>query len=731
MTQVVADPGEENELRLRQRLWADPLALDAVRGLGLSDETIRRHRLGLKEPYAARGSGLTVSRALAFPVLDLVGGRTGRWSYATLPGLTSHAPHPEGWGPGLSRTCYSHAADAASTIVVVSSPVTMWLLSQALSNTLPTVVVACRSHPGGVPAEWRDPSFWRRWDTVILGMEADGDGPGARVARTVATTVGGEVLRCAPPRGEAWDDLVRTGGSAAEIAALLAAATPWRPMEAPARASLRSAVGDFEADPVVIEGAVVNGLMHYPITVERREIEGVGDDPAVVQRYVTRILRGDGVVLDIERLPAPRGTPAGGRVLALSDGTRIASEPLPARFATWRYNSVRRFIEARATARAPDRRELVRILADVECHLRSCVWLPHDQDFALAAAFVVATFVHRVFDAFPILLVNGLRGTGKSELGQALSSISCNGVVAGRISPAGLVRLLAESRGTVVLDDLEAISSNRTAGTDLAQVLKIGYKASTARRVTPGRDGRIEILDFYAPKIVTNISGADPVLLSRMIAVRTAAMPAEARLPDSLLDVADVRDELHTWAMCQAAAVAEVYRPLRSVAVSRRDEIAAPLRAVAALSDDDAFAARLELALAAEVELSSEPIDALAGRALRTLVAEGMVEVAMPHLLLEMAVEARGPVNLPSAETLGRTLLSIGARGKDDPVDRRRLHGEVTRIYRLAGEYVARVENRATMAVGAFAFCTRGPCSSCRYDGVCDTVTPGLRAAKR
>lgn len=729
MTDGINQSGEENELRLRQRLWADPLALEAVRGLGLFDETIRRFRLGLKEPYSARGSGLTVSRAVAFPVLDLAGGRTGRWSYATLPGLTSHAPHAVGWGPGLSRTCYSGAADTASTIFVVSSPLTMWLLAQTLSGTLPELVVATRSHPVGVPAEWRDPAFWRRWGTVIIGMSIDGDGPDVAISRIIANAAGCEVMRCAPSRGETWEELVRTGGSAAEVAGLLAAATPWRPVDGLALASQRSAVGDFAADPVVIEGAVVDGLMHYPITVERREIEGSGNDPAIVQRYVTRILRGDGVLLDVERLPAPRGTPAGGRVLALSDGTRIASEPLPARFATWRFASVLRFIEARATARAPQRRELVRLLADVECHLRACVWLPHEVDFALAAAFVVSTFVHRVFDAFPILLVNGPKGTGKSELGLALSSICCNGVVAGRVSPAGLIRLLAESRGTVVLDDLEAISSSRTAGTELAQVLKIGYKVSTARRVSPGRDGRIEITDFFAPKVVTNISGADPVLLSRMIAVRTAAMPPDAGLPDDLLDVAEVRDELHTWAMCEAAGVAEAYRPFRSEARSRRDEIAAPLRAIAALSDDDAFAVRLEQALAAEVEISAEPLGALAGRALRTLVEEGAVEVAMPHLLLEMAVAARGPLQLPSSETLGRTLLAIGARGKDDPVDRRRLHGDVTRIYRLAEGFVARFERKPASAGGAFAFCKRGACPTCRYDGVCETVTPNLRAA--
>lgn len=415
----------------------------------------------------------------------------------------------------------------------------------------------------------------------------------------------------------------------------------------------------------------------------------------------------------------------------MSDGTRIVAEPLPARFATWRFSSVKNFINARATARPPRHRSLARLLADVECHLRASVWLPHDDDFALAAAFVAATFVHRVFDAFPILLVNGLKGTGKSEFGQALAGICCNALVAGRISPAGLLRLLAESRGTVVLDDLETISSTKAGGSELAQILKIGYKAATARRVAPGRDGRVEVLDFYAPKVITNISGADPVLLTRMIAVRTAAMPLEASLADGLIDASCLRDEMHTWAMCEAAAVAEAYRPLLSAGRSRRDEIAAPLRAIAGLICDDVFTRRLERALAAEIEISSEPLDALVERSLRTLVEEGATEVAMPHLLLEMASTARGPLMLPAAETLGRTLLAIGARGKEDPVDRRRLHGEVTRIYRLAEAFLGRFDRRPATVTGPFGFCVGVECGSCRYDAVCDTTTPGLRKAKR
>lgn len=720
-------PGADNELRLRRSLWSDPPALRATRGLGLADATIRRFRLGLKEPYVSRVDGVLVERALAFPVLAADGSRDGRWAYLNLEGVTTNPQHPVGWGPGPVRTFWSRAADPSATLVVLPSVIDLWLVAQALGEAWNSLVAVCPSWPGGVPAEWRSPRFWQGWDRVVLGLAGGADEDD--LARAIGRTTDRVVNRCALPSGEGWADLVHTGASAAELRALFDGARAWAPV-APAAAQADGALaGDFAADPVAIEGAWVGGRMHYPVTVERREIEDWGTSGVgVVQRYVTRVLRSDGVMLDVERLPAPRGTPAAGRVLALSDGTRIVSAPQPGRFGTWSFASIDGFVAARAAGREPAHRPLPRLLADVEAQLRSSVWLPNDEDFALAAVFVVATFVHRLFDAFPILLVNGPKGSGKSEMGQALSVLCANALVAGRVTPAGLVRLLAESRGTVVLDDLEAIGSGRGAE-DVVQILKTSYKASTARRVSPGRDGRVEVIDYFAPKVVTNISGADPVLLSRMLAIRAGAMPEGAVLAGGIGDVAALRDELHVWAMCRAADVVEAYAPLRDAARDRRAEIAAPLRAVATLAGLPEVTVRLEVALAAEPDVAVEPVDVLVRRILRRLVAEeGVVEIAMPRLQLELAgCSTAGAA--PSAETLGRMLVTIGVRDADGRVDRRRLHGEVVRVYRLSDRFVTAVGRADGAPPDPFAFCA-DLCAACPYDAVCGEVAPSVREAK-
>lgn len=718
--------GAENELRLRRRLWRDAGALRALREIGLTDVTIRRFRLGMNEPNLTNNGRFT-ERAVTAPVLRPDGSRSGRWTFLNLEGLTREPVHDISWSAGGSRSFYSRAVTSGSTLLLVADIWDVLLLWQTIGEALPDVVVMCSTIVGEPPSEWRDRQVWRDWSRIVVGApERKG---GADLAKFVTACSGREVLRCAPPNGESWADVVRLGGSVSEISRIIAGAKPFV-IEATAavRPDGGDVVGDFDAVPICVEGALVKGLLHYPITMERRAYEDRGaGGPMLVQHYVTRILRSDGALLDIERLPAPHGTPEGGRVLALSDGTRILSEPRPGRFGTWRFESMTAFMAARAGGTPPACRSLHRLLADVEGHLRAHVRLPHDEHYALASLVVVGTFVHRAFATFPILMVNGPRGSGKSEFGQAMAAVACNAVLVGRITAAGLVRLLAESRGLVVLDDLEAVGRSRGGTDDISQILKVSYKAATARRVLPGRDGRVEVLDFFAPKIVTNISGADPVLASRMLTIQTRAMPAAEIAVDHPIDPSALRDELHVWSMCEVSSVVLAYAAQVADVHDRHSEIAAPLRALASLGGEE-WSTRLEAALSLGAPEPAEPESAVLDRALRTLVDEGCVEVAMPRLLLEMALQARGPFLPPSAESLGRMLIVAGARDRTDAVERRRLHGEVTRVYGLSSTYIDAIGRPARPVQGAFDFCSSA-CAACRYDAVCESVVPWLRQA--
>jgi hypothetical protein len=345
-------------------------------------------------------------------------------------------------------------------------------------------------------------------------------------------------------------------------------------------------------------------------------------------------------------------------------------------------------------------------------------------------SYVLLSYIFPAFDAIPLLLVNGPKGTGKTELGQAIADLSCNGVVVGQASAAGLIRLMHEARGLIVLDDLERIGASAGTGfSEIAQMLKLSYKRNSATKPVADRAGNVTILDFFGPKCITNTLGADEVLGSRLIKITTAPIPEGsdlAELPGSDGSRASVlRDELHCWGMARAADVAASYRDNRQRR-GRREEIEAPLRAIAR-KIGEGFERRLSTALDRPSfgSLALQPAERLR-RAVVASGAQGAVTIQQLQLEMALADFGNDPV---SPETIGRLLSSCGYRGAGEAV-RVRLNGTLCRVVDLDGP-AAPAEGKPVANIGALDFCRKTTCGACRYSSVCATTLPDLHAGKR
>lgn len=593
------EAGGENLARLKSALRRDALAMAALRDLGIAASSVERLHLGLKQPYRPRSEGVEIRNVLCFPLLGEGMRAVGRYAYRNLPGVTENAPAPCGWGPG-SPVVYklgSFATDA--TALVVPDVVDCWRMWQCARGELAGMAFLSRSHPAGWPAEWTDPFFWERFERVLLVPGAGSADFLEEMAPRLGRSL--EVLRVPAP----FADLAEFCQAPNQplVDDLLATAQPWSvPVPRAVAAIPEGAIGRFQAAPVRITGAFTGGFSYYPFVVETREVEqlrgGVG---RIVQSYATMVVRSDGSLLTADALPAPRGTPTERRVLALNDGTRLLEEPVAARQGTWSFKGIEDFVAWR-DGRAPRPfRDLADLIADVEEYLASRVWLPGKDQHLIAALYVVLSFVFQVFDAIPLMLVHGERGTGKSELAEAMALISFNAVVATQLRAAGMIRLLDESRGLLVLDDMDGEGQASLVGTgDLAQAIKTSYKASTARKPVADRGGKVRTVDFYGPKIITNTRGVDDVLGSRMVCITTSERPGQdldRRFdPTSWTEahINAVRDELHAWAMASGAELRSVWERLPGFRTDRQREILGPLRAIARLSDDYGVVDRLE-----------------------------------------------------------------------------------------------------------------------------------------
>jgi hypothetical protein len=774
---------DETRRRMVARLEATPAALEYLHGLGLADETREHFRIGVE---GGAGPGKADRRpheapatpVLAFPVLARNGTPIRRLMKAAIPDLTPRTP-AERWSAGAAQTTWCGPATGKLWLAVVDDPQDQWAIWQAIQGTslAARLAVITSSRPGIVPDEWRNASFWAPWDRVFFAHGHDE--AGERAATALRQDLKREVHRLEPPHAlsRGWIDLLSEQNPWEILSNLCASAPAFgapRPSAAASRPLEHQADGVYRDGRINVNGAFHNGMMYYPFRVRRVETVArrrkLPDGSAVraeekVTRYATQVVRSDGVVLGLQEAPSPAGTPDEDKVFLLDDGTEVVSVPKPEEFATWKWEEINAFVEKRDAGK-PVCRPLGEIVADVEAHLRELTWLPYEDDYALIALYIVMSYVYNAFDAIPLLLLNGEKGAGKSTLAEAVAAMSFNGCMLGNASERAIIRASDQGRGLVVLDDLESVGRRGQEDFgfgDINQVIKVSYAKATGIKSVVEKNGISRRLYFYGPKVITNISGIDPVNGSRMFTIVCRPMPDGVRAAGTIRGrdpsvSAALRSELHAWGMASIADAHSAWKRRTASLGDRAAQIAAPLLALADLAGSEPLARAIQRCLDRQSRRSvdtSGPEDLL-----RLAVAEAIrrgarSELSMAQLRNELALipetaflepKHNVPTDLLALQDprrVGAMLRNIGARGETEP-GRQRLFGQLVRTYRLDPDFIARIE-RELAARGiepetppepidpkrrALAFCERTTCGKCPYAHVCGSANPGLQGAR-
>lgn len=529
---------------------------------GLDAETASAIGLGMREPYR-RSDGQTVSGVLSYPVSQSRG--RIRFGSINLEGYTINPEHAVAWSTGSAEGLSYGVGDVA---IVCASAFEAWLAWQAADKAGIPLTALASTQPEMVPAAWTKRGFWSGWSRVVVS-----DGASRSLAGALAMNSARPLERCprapSPLEGEPVeaDDLAEWIAAIVDGERRLIAAPPGADMLLP---------GDYAASRMSVHGGLHDGYMYYAFAVERRETVGPGS--RLMFSYHTLAVRSDGAVLEPMVLPAPAGTPTDRLVHALSDGTRITPSFHPPASASWSLLGIKRFVRRARSGLGYDGPSGAALRERLVLHLRSVVWLPAAEFHETIADFIMATYFHRHFDAFPILYVHGPKASGKSELTSAAVALSFNGSLMAQGSGAALIRLARDSGGLVAIDDAETLMSGFG---ELAQVLKVGYKASTAIKRMVGSSGAVETVDFFGPRLLCNTRGLNDVLLSRCITVATAPLPEGNSAQDRHnLDVPAWRDEMHDFAMSHVTQFAGVVAARKASVHNREAELMLPLNAV-------------------------------------------------------------------------------------------------------------------------------------------------------
>lgn len=739
---------------LRKRLRENGRALKFLSELGLDSETVDYFGLGLSAPYTNRRDNQERADALVYPLRDCAGNFVGKYGYYNIPGVTKNPAARSLWIAGEPRTYYAGAASGKTSLFVCGEPKDLWRMWQALRHTplADELLLVSSTNVGAFPEVWKSPEFWARWEAVYFGH----DGADEELVAGLAELVGREAKRILIPEwfGGYWADFWSKGGDAAEFERLLEEA-PVASVKVQSNEGQSFGYGRFPYQPLNINGAYHDGYLYYTAQVLRREVDVRRDERGEevvtdVERLETVVIRSDHTVHTSRWVPAPKGTRERDRVLRLSDGTLIDREPQPNKYGTWSWPSIGAYLEGRSKTRP-----LAEILRDVMSHLKASVWLPLEEDYAILALVAPVTYAQRVFDSVPLIFLNGPAGSGKSETGRAMARVCANAYVCGQSSAASVARFIDESKGFVVLDDLEVIGEKGREFGELAQALKLSYNKTTAVKLwTDVRTMRTQLIDFYGVKMINNTRGADAILGSRMLRIQTRKVPealkaefaGRAGAPDG--ELASLRDELHTWAFENVAEVEREYRALSSKGTDRAEEITAPLRVIASLARDEELKSQLERALArqhrGQVDLGN-PAEVMS-ESLKRLVVQGYDTISITHLVLEMrdlvAHDHGRPLTPDVAEWacpewVGRALRREGLIDFTSPRARRgRVWGANLRFYPVRPDFIARVKDAYSkdgveVAVGSKSpreFCR--DCESCPYQSLdCEIMKRRKRGA--
>lgn len=162
------------------------------------------------------------------------------------------------------------------------------------------------------------------------------------------------------------------------------------------------------------------------------------------------------------------------------------------------------------------------LIKEVESWIRKFYYSNNEDVYKVLALWIYGTYFYIMFGRFPYLHINGEKGSGKTILNNVLSMLAFNGRTLIEATEASLFRMAGQEGGTMMLDELETLTS-RTSGIQdsFGAILKSGYQSGTLIPRTNLEKNCQDYFDPFCPKTISNIFGLEDIISDRCIPVST------------------------------------------------------------------------------------------------------------------------------------------------------------------------------------------------------------------
>jgi len=212
------------------------------------------------------------------------------------------------------------------------------------------------------------------------------------------------------------------------------------------------------------------------------------------------------------------------------------------------------------------------------------------------ACWIIATYSYPLFWWFPHLLITAPFKSGKSKCFNIILNLSFRGFDLGAsagVTPAQVFRTIEGCRGTIGLDEFEQRANKETQAL-VNQIFNASARRDSyiIRCEQINRKWVTKKFPIFCPKIIANISGINPVTLSRCIGLSWLATKKiqGSRKPerDGYKGFEEIRQKLYLWTLHHWQKVRDIYTTLTIDSLKNRDEDNwLPLFTIAKLIDEE------------------------------------------------------------------------------------------------------------------------------------------------
>jgi hypothetical protein len=215
------------------------------------------------------------------------------------------------------------------------------------------------------------------------------------------------------------------------------------------------------------------------------------------------------------------------------------SHPLIEAPGRWKKNLLKEYLEGKTVL------DPAKLFRDIKGQYERYVRFEEQSTYAFAALWTIGTYMFPIFDAFPMVLLCGPKGSGKTRTLQIATLLTFNGRLQGDPTPATVFRTIDEERPTLIFDEMEWLSK-KDVQNPLTAIFKFGYKfGCTVPRCTFDAKGNSHVVQFdaYCPKMFANIHGLEDVLGDRAI-----TFYQRRKTDEDIVDVASPSESDSVWA---------------------------------------------------------------------------------------------------------------------------------------------------------------------------------------